>query len=1690
MDQPPIHPTRLNIVALDALVDAGCHWRMIPFDREGWDEAVPNNTITTPFGAVDVKPELLDTPDVGVSLIGLIRPVLEDPTYILRNGSTASFHRAVVGPDGAVRGYATVEFVGGRIRLFVSERPPSELLSAGALPPDVTATLFADADEDGDAVFKSCLVSISVSPPSREVSVSGETIILTDCAFAFALLGIEPDDMLKSEHGPIPPDARWITVHPNGEGTKGQPVLVVPAGKEGAFRIIGGAGGKLNMLKLRGVKSEAEYKQQHAERAADARKKRKDQIARDKGLGIHEAKVEARKQITEQRNTARRAFVKLVAEAMNWSPEALEIDTSKLTPEVGKKAESKHERELFKRAVEAVQLQRRALVADAEKRKAAGLGLVPFSAGPEELDVQDLDPGKVSDPTGITVSFGKMAEAHGLTDAKVEAAEAQVAAAAGNPIDPEAKIEKEQVAAALDAQLSKLSQPDLTASLLDAKKSVELLKSLKALRKIEADARAANSAIDVSVTEPKAYVLATTPTTDSEIEQIIKDDLSTAQAAAFLSGVKGVGDEDHLRSQISSGAYNSINALSLTVGGASLVDRVAVDVLGIAGTAQVLASRIRAEYGDKADAIASGLAAYHIETSPERQKEALEQARELQDIAAQIELEEVASPQELPEAVALNQKRLDALGEARAVLGQALGAMEAEAAMIAALEGPNKGEIEVSLGRASVESAMQQLYALGLSDEQFSIDKVEGNMFARINALGIDHLASSVDRENMERVDRNISIMKGSEDEDGWLPGGFANRPDIGLDLPGGVLPKLAVQFDGGAVDLASSLREYIGSRTADGDRAADILSDVQSASFFQKVGKDRATEYGKALDAVIPTKNGKTLTRVEDLAPVFDQYADDFVANKYGGTRSTLNRQKFEPDDIAQEALHRALSSEPAGKFAYMPIGDLSLSDRGKMRDWFFANVAKESPEQADLRHAAEKLAEAEPEKMVQDMFGDMAPNPDWASWKVDYDDAAAKAANAGLDWTRFAKIMGGPVKALESVQDLIRSRVSEKFAESYNRLRPGSPLKVGTAVVRNNLRLLGAIDPVEREKRLSMERSLIDGLRNRVKGKYAGGSVADKIEQHKAYEAAFGQAQMGFFSSDELPGGDEDKPLGADERHTIGHAAEDMIGKMMGAVGKQFEPGQPLKLFQPSMSGPDGVKRQRAVKMIRKNKRVILGAGVGSGKTSMMLGGFSDAFNAGEVKKGLFVVPSIVQGQFGAEALRFLKPGQFQWHAKPGASYEERMASYKDPTNNFTVVTHQSFRDDLLRMAVEAGKASNPEEAAQRLDMMSPDSRTSFMKDVLGHHGISPDYVAVDEGHNLLDRIGKEDSRMSTAIGAVTNLSPFYVHASGDPVKNDASEVFSLLQKMDPKRYSDRDAFMRRYGGDTVAAKDGLRREMARHLYTFELKPDVKVDRAVHKVAVSDAQKAALDNIEKHAASLRISALTGGVDVDAARALSPGMFGGVPEEKHEDLAKRLAKSVGIVKDSAIRKVLDNHPASSKLADLAKYAGDRKGKPGVVFAHSLEAVHSIAKRLEADGHRVITITGHDSSADKADKLRKFNPDAGDAQADIVVASDAGATGANMQSGRWLAQYDCPMTAMTHAQRNGRIARIGQKNDLELLDIVSDHPSDERNRKRIADKYELRDLLTSPLDGIDDTGLAWYLKQAGVNQTEAQHSLL
>jgi superfamily II DNA/RNA helicase len=159
---------------------------------------------------------------------------------------------------------------------------------------------------------------------------------------------------------------------------------------------------------------------------------------------------------------------------------------------------------------------------------------------------------------------------------------------------------------------------------------------------------------------------------------------------------------------------------------------------------------------------------------------------------------------------------------------------------------------------------------------------------------------------------------------------------------------------------------------------------------------------------------------------------------------------------------------------------------------------------------------------------------------------------------------------------------------------------------------------------------------------------------------------------------------------------------------------------------------------------------------------------------------------------------------------------------------------------------------------------------------------------------------------------------------------------------------------------------------------------------------------------------------------------------------------------------------------NLAK-KGDRA--PGVVFAHNLKTVDAIKTSLEKKGMRVGVIRGDMSGKDKERVKVGFNPpNPSERKYDVIVLSDAGATGLNLQNAKYLVNFDLPQTAWVKKQREGRIDRHGQVHaEIDYHDLVTDTPHEEAKWERVQRKARLGDIFQADATGIDDTGLSAYV---------------
>ncbi len=130
-----------------------------------------------------------------------------------------------------------------------------------------------------------------------------------------------------------------------------------------------------------------------------------------------------------------------------------------------------------------------------------------------------------------------------------------------------------------------------------------------------------------------------------------------------------------------------------------------------------------------------------------------------------------------------------------------------------------------------------------------------------------------------------------------------------------------------------------------------------------------------------------------------------------------------------------------------------------------------------------------------------------------------------------------------------------------------------------------------------------------------------------------------------------------------------------------------------------------------------------------------------------------------------------------------------------------------------------------------------------------------------------------------------------------------------------------------------------------------------------------------------------------------------------------------------------------------------------VIFTQFLETQAYLRAQLEAQGYRVATFHGSLSADDKEAAIRRFRTDA-----QILISTEAGGEGRNLQFAHLLVNYDLPWNPMKVEQRIGRLDRIGQKRPVRIYNLACEGTVEQR----VLDVLEHRiRLFTESVGSLD-----------------------
>lgn len=1238
-----------------------------------------------------------------------------------------------------------------------------------------------------------------------------------------------------------------------------------------------------------------------------------------------------------------------------------------------------------------------------------------------------------------------------------------------------------------------------------------------------------------------------------DVQASIEDDVRRSLTEQLL-GVANARSADY-QTAVAAGHHDGLADVSLGLAGQRYVDRLAMDALGPRHAALLIRHALEQD-GHDPDAVLEALERHHVQQVTEATTRALRRAEKVAP-GLQQQLAEVGDFERAAAALKLHEADI---AEAQRTVGTTLGRLEATAALAQTLRQPLPEALTLDTRRAGVDRTLAWLHAAGLRPEHYQIDAESKTI--TIPRSSWDALITRTDPGETKLREQVQAIKRGDHDEAGWLPPGIVRREASTFTAPVGVPAPLAEPLDLGAADIHAAVERHAGGRLAEGQHPVDVMQDMLSAEKVRAAADPQA--YVAAVKDVFPILNeqGERI-KLEDQQGHFQKVAERFMRAKYGSTTGAFHAQDIGVDDPqTHEALFRTLAQHPEAPVAFKPTGELTHQDQRTLRDTFYALKGIDPKRGEDDARFTEAMAalgpEPDPNKGTLSMFGPRTgPSPEWRDWKrrqaevfaqhpraslttaiqalgprpTDAEGGAAHdakvaalqeaARKAPTAWSRFVGTHGSLQLAQQAIQDEIKGRFLSSYLEHHAKVT-GRPLRSGVVEITNAERHVPAMASPEQAEALRAEAQAMQAqLRERVGGRFAAegeGAVREKYTRHLEQETIDRQNQGALFGARPAPTAAfaaaapaPPRPPKLGERVTVGERAENQIASLMPHLGAQFQPGRPVGLFSGLNMDGARVPQQRVLKHLDAIKRVIGALGTGSGKSLISIGGFTQAHDKGETQHGLYLVPSAVADQFGGEMLRYTEPGRYRWKVSTGLDHEARVAMLKDPSLHMRVFTHQAFRDTALRVMADHHGVS-VEDMKQRLAATNPRGRARLMREAFDAAGIPRHYTYYDEAHTAEKREDTDPSSTNLVRSAVTHPvnATHYLHGTATPVKNDAAELFSVAETIDPDRYHDRGKFLQDFGQATAHNPSAIRRELAPHLFTARIDPDVTrqdIDNptiqgggmfgTARKVAggplpLHPEHQKLVDRVDELYQRARGERRQGRADIEALRELSPGAFRGHPETAHAAIADRLNGSLGIVKEAALRRAVNAAPApiNTKLQamtavikhDLGQTWTDRQGKRRqgrrpVIFTDKASEARLIHEHLNQQGVRAALYHGGLTPAEREQIRLGFQPEDGSApKYDAVVATASAEAGVNMQSASVIHHYDVPLTWKSHAQRSGRAYRQGQQGDVDVHNWHTATDYEQRARRRLATKRELASVLEDPTAHLDEHGITGHYR--------------
>lgn len=331
--------------------------------------------------------------------------------------------------------------------------------------------------------------------------------------------------------------------------------------------------------------------------------------------------------------------------------------------------------------------------------------------------------------------------------------------------------------------------------------------------------------------------------------------------------------------------------------------------------------------------------------------------------------------------------------------------------------------------------------------------------------------------------------------------------------------------------------------------------------------------------------------------------------------------------------------------------------------------------------------------------------------------------------------------------------------------------------------------------------------------------------------------------------------------------------------------------------------------------------------------------------------------------------------------------------------------------------------------------------------------DLVIVDEAHRV-------KRRGSSSWKLVDGLrSRFLLLLTATPIETELEELYQLVTLLKPGQFATPAVFRRRFV-DPSSPTSPKNREALRELLGEVMVRNTRAScglklppRYVSTVIVDPAED------ERALYEAAMAALRSATEPRARR--TAGLLLLEAGSSPAAVRSTIEKLEGSAAVSAIARaaVVDDTRKGRALIEIVRAAG---GAQVLVFTRYRATARWLVELLGRERVAHAVVSGEQSGADKQAALAAFR----DGAAQVLVSTDVGSEGHNLQHCHRLVNFDLPWNPMVIEQRIGRLHRFGQTMEVEVFNLCARGSMEQRILEVLHDRVRLFELVVGEMDMV------------------------